>query len=615
MKSIILTALTVICSYTACLCGQQFSFAWLSDIHLNSFAYAKEDFKDAIEDINCNPEIDFVILSGDLTEFGDTREFMMLDTLLKELKRPYFMTTGNHDVNWSENGCTAFDRIFGPPHFCHDFGGYRIIGCGAGPSLRMGPPQIPREELVWLDSVITATPPRLPIIFINHFPIDDNLSNVSDLLRILEKRDVKCILSGHLHVNKNYDAYGIPGIIGRSTLRRADPAGGYNIVSLKNDTLVFKERIIKRETKPAWSAIAVGNAATHKVSYTGPDYSVNLRYPEIEESWSRKEISDIASQGDSKGNIYLYTNTAGILHAVNAKSGKELWSFQTGNKIFSAPFVTEGKVITTSCDGYVYALRLNNGKLIWKYDTGYPIVASPVAADGFVYIGSSNGKFLCLDLESGEQVWESAGLQGYIEARPAMDRSNIYIGTWGAKFYAIRRSDGKKVWEFDTGKGRYFSPGACWPEVIGSRVLVLSSDNFLRSFNPADGNIAWASDEAGGRESIGFSPDKKTVYIKGIGNKVTAADISEGKYKEIWSIEMPYKSDFVPTRIESSGKLIFIPTESGTVHAVKSDGSAIVWSRKVSHSAVTSLCKTGKKRIIAMTMDGTVTCLKYRKNN
>ena len=63
--------------------------------------------------------------------------------------------------------------------------------------------------------------------------------------------------------------------------------------------------------------------------------------------------------------------------------------------------------------------------------------------------------------------------------------------------------------------------------------------------------------------------DKKTVYIKGIGNKVTAADISEGKYKEIWSIEMPYKSDFVPTRIESSGKLIFIPTESGTVHAVK----------------------------------------------
>ena len=102
---------------------------------------------------------------------------------------------------------------------------------------------------------------------------------------------------------------------------------------------------------------------------------------------------------------------------------------------------------------------------------------------------------------------------------------------------------------------------------------------------------------------------------KSAGQWLTAADISEGKYKEIWSIEMPYKSDFVPTRIESSGKLIFIPTESGTVHAVKSDGSAIVWSRKVSHSAVTSLCKTGKKRIIAMTMDGTVTCLKYRKNN
>lgn len=319
MKSIILTALTVICSYTACLCGQQFSFAWLSDIHLNSFAYAKEDFKDAIEDINCNPEIDFVILSGDLTEF---------------------------------------DRIFGPPHFCHDFGGYRIIGCGAGPSLRMGPPQIPREELVWLDSAITATPPRLPIIFINHFPIDDNLSNVSDLLRILEKRDVKCILSGHLHVNKNYDAYGIPGIIGRSTLRRADPAGGYNIVSLKNDTLVFKERIIKRETKSAWSAIAVGNAATHKVSYTGPDYSVNLRYPEIEESWSRKEISDIASQGDSKGNIYLYTNTAGILHAVKSDGSAIVWSRKVSHSAVTSLCKTGKKrIIAMTMDGTVTCLK------------------------------------------------------------------------------------------------------------------------------------------------------------------------------------------------------------------------------------------------------------------
>ncbi len=40
---------------------------------------------------------------------------------------------------------------------------------------------------------------------------------------------------------------------------------------------------------------------------------------------------------------------------------------------------------------------------------------------------------------------------------------SAYIGTWGAMFYAIDRRSGEKIWEFDTKRGRYFSPGACWP--------------------------------------------------------------------------------------------------------------------------------------------------------
>ena len=55
-----------------------FTFAWLSDVHLNSFAYAEDDLRQSIEDINANPAVDFAILSGDVTEFGDTKEFLLL---------------------------------------------------------------------------------------------------------------------------------------------------------------------------------------------------------------------------------------------------------------------------------------------------------------------------------------------------------------------------------------------------------------------------------------------------------------------------------------------------------------------------------------------------------
>ena len=612
-----LAALTA--AFTTFCRADSFTFAWLSDIHLNSFAYAREDFKEAIEEINNNPDVDFAVISGDLTEFGDTKEFLMLDTLLKALHKPCLMTTGNHDVNWSENGCTAFEKIFGSPHFVYDVGEYRLIGCGAGPPLRMGPPQIPREELVWLDSAIKSTPSGKSIIFINHFPLDSTLSNGRELYRLLDKADVKVILSGHLHINRTYSGGGIPGVIGRSTLRRSDPEGGYNLVTLKNDTLFFRERLIKRETKDVWATVAM-KAERKMGNFKNPDYSINGLYPQVRELWRREENSDIASQGSLGGNTYLYTTTAGVVYALDSSTGEELWSYKGGNKIFSTPYIAEGKVIITSCDGNIYALRLKDGKLLWSYNTGYPIVASPVVAEGSVYTGSGNGRFRSLRLKNGELQWECDSLTGYIEARPAVDAERVFIGTWGAKFYAIRRCDGKRLWEFDTGKGRYFSPGACWPEVthfIGpdgrkEQVIVLSSDNYLRAFDPVSGEILWASNEAKGRESTGFSPDKKKLYIKGIEGSLTAVDISGGRYNRLWSLQMPYKSDFVPTRIESTGELLYIPTEFGTVYAVKSDGSAIVWSHKVAHSAVTSLQKVGNDRLIVATMDGTVVCLETK---
>lgn len=626
MKRVLLTicvmALSVL-SYGQDGKERAFTFAWLSDVHLNSFAYAEDDLRQSIEDINANPDVDFTILSGDVTEFGDTKEFYLLQEILKNFRKPYFLLPGNHDVNWSENGCTMFDKIFRASHFYHDWQGVRFIGCGAGPSLRMGPPHIPREEILWLDSIVRATPPAQPVIFINHFPINQDLSNWYEVVDILKTRNIQAILGGHLHVNRAYDAEGIPAVIGRSSLRRQDPIGGYNLVTLRGGKLEFCERIIKTETQPAWNTIHLASLDEKKDTvYYRPDFAINTAYPSISEVWKLKDVTDVASQASIDGNLYIYTNTAGVVHALNATNGKTLWTYTTGNKIFSAPFITPKLVIVSSCDGFIYALDKKKGTVRWKHNTNYPIVACPVVADETIYIGSSNGKFYSLKLVDGTVNWTCDGLHGYIEARPAIDKERVYIGTWGAMFYAIDRKTGKKVWEFDTKRGRYFSPGACWPVVLpyteqgkkAEQVIVLSSDYFIRAFQPGSGEILWASDEAKGRESLGFSPDGKTMYVKGIKNNITAVDISHGEYTTLWNILMPYEGNFIPTRMETTEKLVFIPTEFGVLHAVKTNGSGIAWSHKVSHSAITSLTNAGKGKIIVMTMDGTVSCLKYADN-
>ena len=365
-------------------------------------------------------------------------------------------------------------------------------------------------------------------------------------------------------------------------MRRTDPIGGYNLVHVWGDSITVRERIIKTETRPAWGRAAFAPLAERTDTvYQRPDYSVNDAYPSVRVLWRLNDVTDVASQGSVDGSFYVYTNTAGVVRALDAADGRELWTFATGDKVFSTPFITSDKVIVSSCDGALYALSRKDGSLVWRQDTGYPIVACPLVADGHVYLGSSNGKFYSFNLEDGTPEWMCTGLQGYMESRPAVDAERVYTGTWGAKFYALDRKTGAKAWEFDTGKGRYFSPGACWPVVLpyekdgrrGEQVIVLSSDYFVRAFNPADGKILWASDEAKGRESLGFSPDGKTMYVKGIGNNLTAVDVSRGVYSPLWTVEMPYKGNFIPTRMPATGKLVFVPTEFGVVHAVAlSDG-------------------------------------------
>lgn len=589
------------------------TFAWISDNHLGSFAYAQDDLFQAIEDINANDVIEFVVLSGDLTEFGETEELTLLKSMLARLNKPYLLTTGNHDVNWSENGCTIFEGLFGSTNFYYDAGEIRFIGCGSGPSLRMGPPHIPHEDILWLDSLVRATPQETPIIFINHFPIDRGLANWYEVIDILKTKNTQFILCGHGHANRTFDFEGIPGVMGRSLLRRSDPIGGYNIVTIDSErNISFSERTIKTETHPAWHRAKLAPVReSSDTTYYRPDYSVNDNYPAIKCVWQLKDVTDVASQAEIDGDLFVYTNTAGTVHAMNAKTGETIWKYRTGNKIFSAPFITKDEVIISSTDGFIYSLKRDSGKKIWEYNTGYPIVACPLVVDRTIYIGSSNGKFYSLNLADGSENWVCEGLKGYIESRPAADKMHVYTGTWGAMFYAIDRKTGEKVWEYDTKRGRYISPGACWPVVSNGQVIVLSCDYFLRAFDPATGKIIWESNEAKGRESIGVSHDNNTIYVKGVAKNIDAIDISSKEYDKKWSVLMPYESNFVPTRMENTDDLVFIPTEFGVVHAVKTDGSGIAWSYKVAHSSVTSINNAERNRVIVITMNGTISCLEY----
>ena len=75
---------------------------------------------------------------------------------------------------------------------------------------------------------------------------------------------------------------------------------------------------------------------------------------------------------------------ANSAETVAAAGGDEIWSFETGDWVFSSPAVVGGTVYVGSDDNSVYALSADDGTERWSFQTGAEVASSPAVADGIV---------------------------------------------------------------------------------------------------------------------------------------------------------------------------------------------------------------------------------------
>lgn len=81
-----------------------------------------------------------------------------------------------------------------------------------------------------------------------------------------------------------------------------------------------------------------------------------------------------------------------LVHAIDAATGKRLWTFATRARVDSSPVVAAGRIYVGSGDGRLYALDSASGKRLWEFDTGAGINASPSIAGGRIVVGAEDGR-------------------------------------------------------------------------------------------------------------------------------------------------------------------------------------------------------------------------------
>jgi outer membrane protein assembly factor BamB/predicted MPP superfamily phosphohydrolase len=584
-----------------------FRFAWLSDTHVGSIT-GEEDLRASVRDINSLTGLSFVVISGDVTEYGSREQLRLAKDILDGLKIRCHVVPGNHDTKWSESGATDFPRLWKEDRFVFNHGGFCFIGLHEGPIMKMADGHWAPQDVRWLEATLKNLPDtNQPIVFVTHYPIDNGIDNWYVVLDLLKKYNTQVALCGHIHRNSNESFEGVPGVMGRSNLRGTASAGGYNLVEVKDGTMTFAERTPGDATKPPWYSVALTrhNYAGDTNKYPRPDFSINKRFTGIKERWHYDTGYTIASSPAVWNETVIIGDASGTVYGLSLMSGAIQWKFKTQNAVYSTPDIAGDIAIIASTDRNIYGLQAATGKQVWRHETQRPIVASPRVANGAVYIGSSEGKFCALDANTGKLLWQFERLGGFVETKPLVYEGKVIFGAWDQHLYALDAKTGKLVWKWKGDRsGTLFSPAACWPVAAKGKVFVVAPDRRMTAIDAKTGRQIWRTGNYMVRESIGISEDQSRFYIRAMQDSFYALSTSSRQPETVWEQKTDFGYDINSAMLVEKSGVVFYGTKNGLVFGLDAKTGTAKWERKIGVGVVNTVVPLSAARVLTSDFDG-----------
>jgi outer membrane protein assembly factor BamB len=316
--------------------------------------------------------------------------------------------------------------------------------------------------------------------------------------------------------------------------------------------------------KPCWPAFGGGplrSLSRSDIKLGVPGHSV----------WARG-MGDLMEYPPTYCHGRLFVNLEqGRTVALDASTGKVLWSRRAPGPTASSPAIAGPNVVVSSHGGTVTALRQRDGALVWQLQTNVPVESSPVASDGTVYVGASDGRLFALGADTGATRW-IYDFRGRISSSPSVVGALVCITTYTGAVACLHRVDGTRAWihYFKRDAFRYESFYSS-PSSDGQRVFAVARTGTLIAIEALTGDTLWTY-RTGALTYGTPSVANGRVFVADLTGGVVALHIPDGA--RLWRTHVPGRV-LGPTLVV--GNLVFFSTlESQTYAALVTDGH-IVW--------------------------------------
>jgi len=233
-----------------------FSFVFVTDIHLMPEQNATKGFLQAIDTIN-SLSPDFVLTGGDniMDALGQTYGrsdslYKLYEKTIKNLEMPVYNTLGNHEVfglyeksgispDHEEYGKKLYENRLAKRYYSFDHKNWHFVvldGIGFTEDRRYYG-YVDTEQVEWLKDDLERIGKEKPVVVSTHIPLlsvgsqisegptvglnqGSVITNADEIRNILEQYNTKLVLQGHLHILEDIQYNGIHYITGGAVSSR-----------------------------------------------------------------------------------------------------------------------------------------------------------------------------------------------------------------------------------------------------------------------------------------------------------------------------------------------------------------------------------------------------------
>jgi len=126
-------------------------------------------------------------------------------------------------------------------------------------------------------------------------------------------------------------------------------------------------------------------------------------------AWEAKLGGRLTQPTAADGKLFVASVDAHTVYALDAASGKQLWTYTAGGPVDSPPTIYSGLALFGSADGWVHCLRASDGALAWRFraapeerrviafgqiESAWPVHGSVLVKDGVAYCSAGRSSYL-----------------------------------------------------------------------------------------------------------------------------------------------------------------------------------------------------------------------------